>query len=82
MYYEINVAKNGRHFFATDKRSLTTEAEAQEVYNTISEKFKKDEGYDISVSYHPQVGYGETAEFEERYQKELVKSEEKRKSHI
>ncbi len=51
MYYEINVAKDGKHFFATDKRSITTERALKEVYSIIKEKFPHEEGYDIMVSF-------------------------------
>ena len=50
MYYEINVAKDGRHFFATDKRSITTERALKEIYPIIKEKFPPEEGYIILVS--------------------------------
>ena len=50
MYYEINVALNGRHFFATDKRSITTERALKEVYAVIKAKFPVEEGFDIMVS--------------------------------
>ena len=50
MYYEINVSLNGRHFFATDKRSITTERALKEVYPVIKKKFPQEEGYDILVS--------------------------------
>lgn len=51
MYYEINIALNGQHFFATDKRSITTERALKEVYPILKEKFPSEEGYDILVSY-------------------------------
>ena len=50
MYYEINVSLHGRHFFATDKRSITTERALKEVYPIIKKKFPLEEGYDILVS--------------------------------
>ena len=50
MYYEINVALNGQHFFATDKRSITTERALKEVYAVIKKKFPAEEGFDILVS--------------------------------
>ena len=50
MYYEINIAKDGRHFFATDKRSITTERALKEVYSILKEKFPVEEGYIILVS--------------------------------
>lgn len=50
MYYEINVALNGQHFFATDKRSITNEIALKIVYRVLKEKFPPEEGYDIFVS--------------------------------
>ena len=50
MYYEINISKNGRHFFATDKRSITTKRALKEVYEVFKEKFPPEEGYDMLVS--------------------------------
>ena len=50
MYYEINVSKDGRHFFATDKRSITNKRALKEVYPIIKEKFPVEEGYIILVS--------------------------------
>ena len=56
MYYEINVAKDGKHFFATDKRSITNERALKEVYKVLKEKFPPEEGYDILVSYMQTTG--------------------------
>lgn len=50
MYYEFNVAKNGKHFFATNKRSITTKQALKEVYEVFKEKFPPEEGYNILVS--------------------------------
>lgn len=50
MYYEINVSKNGRHFFATDKRSITNKQALKEVYEIFKDKFPTEEGYDMLVS--------------------------------
>lgn len=50
MYYEINVSLNGRHFFATDKRSITTKRALKEVYTVFKEKFPQEEGYELLVS--------------------------------
>ena len=51
MYYEINVSKDGRHFFATDKRSITNKHALKEVYEVFKEKFPPEEGYMMLVSY-------------------------------
>lgn len=56
MYYEINVALNGQHFFATDKRSITNDIALKVVYNILKEKFPTEEGYDIIVSRYDTVG--------------------------
>ena len=50
MYYEINVSLDGKHFFATDKRSITHEAQMEKVYKILKQKFPLEEGYDILVS--------------------------------
>lgn len=50
MYYEINVALNGKHFFATNERSITNETKLKEVYSILKKKFPTEEGYDILVS--------------------------------
>lgn len=52
MYYEINVSRNGRHFFATAERSLTTEDRARTVFAEMKKRFPESEGFQISVSYN------------------------------
>lgn len=56
MYYEINVALNGQHFFATDKRSITNQWALERVYKVLKEKFPVEEGFDITVTYYETVG--------------------------
>lgn len=56
MYYEINVALNGKHLFATDKRSITSKEKVEKVYKIFKEKFPMEDGYDILVSYYETVG--------------------------
>ena len=56
MYYEINVAKNGKHFFATAERSITNIKKAEEVYMLFKEKFPKSDGYEISVERWEKIG--------------------------
>lgn len=55
-WYEINVAKNGHHFFATAKRSITSKRMLAEVLPEIQQKFPESEGYKVSVT--AQVEYG------------------------
>jgi len=52
MRYEINVSKNGRHFFATAQRSITAkEEEAQKVFMALKERFYEDDGYKLALTY-------------------------------
>lgn len=51
MYYEINVSLNGRHYFATDSRSLITEADAEAMYKHFLALFRKEDGYEIEMTY-------------------------------
>ena len=55
-YYEINVALNGKHLFATSERSCTTKCEYEKVLNILKRKFPEKEGYDITVTYWDCVG--------------------------
>lgn len=50
MYYEINVSLNGKHLFATDKRSITTNRALKEVYEVFKKKFPHEEGYELLVT--------------------------------
>lgn len=63
MYYDINVAKNGSHFFATSTRSCRTEEEAKKVYKVLREKFPPEEGYEITVTYWENYGRTVTDKF-------------------
>lgn len=56
MYYEINVALNGQHLFATAERSITTSWKMKDIYNLFKEKFPEEEGYKIEVTYWETVG--------------------------
>jgi hypothetical protein len=58
MYYEINLALNGRHLFATAKRSLTSPAELKKVCKIFVEKFPQSEGYNISITEYEEGGHG------------------------
>ena len=56
MYYEINVSLNGKHFFATAERSITDRRKLKEVYEALVEKFPKEEGYKLTITYWEKVG--------------------------
>lgn len=57
MYYEINVALNGRHFFATAERSITDRKSLDTVLSVFKQKFPENEGYSISVTRWEQIGH-------------------------
>ena len=50
MYYEINVALNGKHLFATHERSIRSEGELKRVLAILVEKFPESEEYSVSVT--------------------------------
>lgn len=50
MHYDINVALNGRHFFATDERSVRNAIDLHKVLTVLLAKFPASEGYTISVT--------------------------------
>lgn len=56
MYYEFNVSKNGRHFFATHERSVTTQTEAETMNSVLTVKFPESEGYKVSCTYWKKQG--------------------------
>lgn len=56
MYYEINVTLNGKHLFATDERSITTQTKLDEMYKLFTEKFPESEGYKLDVTEWNKVG--------------------------
>lgn len=50
MHYEINVIKDGRHFFATHERSIHNKARLGTLVAIFRERFPESEGYEISVT--------------------------------
>jgi len=62
MHYEINIALNGKHLFATHERSMYSMAELKRVFNILDTKFPEEEGYSLSVSYCPGISYGSSRE--------------------
>jgi hypothetical protein len=57
MYIEFNISLNGKHFFATHKRSCTNSMDADTLNKVLQEKFPKSEGYKISATLHPERGF-------------------------
>jgi len=58
MAYEINVALNGRHYFATHERSITTSVQAEKTYKDFQERFPEKDGFTLSIKYNPEISYG------------------------
>lgn len=58
MSYELNVALNGTHYFATADRSIKTIDQVIAISEDFKKRFPKSEGFEISLSYHPEIGYG------------------------
>jgi hypothetical protein len=54
MHYEINVARKGRHLFATAERSLTDLGQAQELYAEIIRAFPD---CDVYLTQRQTTGY-------------------------
>lgn len=55
MYYEINISKEGRHYFATAPRSITYIKDLQVKLADIMKRFPKEEGFEIMVFKYPEV---------------------------
>lgn len=56
--YEINVAKDGKHYFATHERSLTGQSEAEAAFKDFQKRFPESEGFSLTISYRPGTSYG------------------------
>jgi len=56
MYYEINVAQHGRHYFATAPRSLVDEVYAKSVFGDLCRRFPGYEGFEVTLSVHYETG--------------------------
>ena len=50
MSFEINISKNGKHYFATAERSLITLGEATKVYNELKEFYPESQGFKLSMT--------------------------------
>ncbi|HDR7263713.1 hypothetical protein [Bacillus sp. CH_203] len=56
MYYEINISKDGKHFFATSERSVDMQSTLESILKVFVEKFPESEGYKINVTNYQTVG--------------------------
>lgn len=62
-HFEINVAKNGKHFFSTSDHSLVTADHTRAVYKEIVVRFPKRDGYTVTISYIKVEGEDQTRSF-------------------
>ena len=49
-HYEINVARDGKHLFATSERSISYLWELADILPIFRRKFPEEQGYKISVT--------------------------------
>lgn len=49
MDYEINVSKNGKHYFATHARSIRGRQHANDILADFSKRFPKKEGFELEL---------------------------------
>lgn len=56
MWYEINVSKNGKHFFATHERSIQEQTKLIEVLKEFKHCFRSEEGFKITVNKWKSTG--------------------------
>ena len=56
MYIEVNIALNGKHFFATSERSITNTDKYNDVLTVFRNKFPESEGYTISATQWDKIG--------------------------
>lgn len=56
MYYEINVAKDGKHYFATAERSLHTLDSAQALAAEFATLYPVIRGFVITITRYETVG--------------------------
>jgi hypothetical protein len=56
MYYEINVTKDGKHYFATAARSLTDFEQARKAFLDLRRRFPASEGYEVTATKWESVG--------------------------
>ncbi len=56
MWYEINVSKDGKHYFATDERSITTIDRAAEILARLKTAMPEEEGFKYTVTRKETIG--------------------------
>lgn len=56
MWFEINVSKDGKHYFATHERSITTIAKAAEILARFKQAMPEEKGFKYTVTRYTTEG--------------------------
>jgi len=56
MWYEINVSKDGAHYFATHERSITTISRAIEIRDRLKLAMPEEEGFKFTITQKQTIG--------------------------
>ena len=75
MGYEINVSKNGQHYFSTSDRSIGHDVlKCDVLYDQLKKAFPENEGYKLSVTNWTKVGHPYDIENERLVREEKMKN--------
>jgi hypothetical protein len=56
MWYEINVSKDGKHYFATHERSIGTIDRAVEIRDRLKKAMPEEEGFKFTITQWQKTG--------------------------
>jgi hypothetical protein len=56
MWYEINVSKDGKHYFATHERSIGTVSKAVEIRDRLKKAMPEEEGFEYTITQRQTIG--------------------------
>jgi hypothetical protein len=56
LWYEINVSKEGKHYFDTHERSIGTINEAIEIMDRLKKALPKEEGFEFTITQWQKTG--------------------------
>jgi hypothetical protein len=56
MWYEINISKDGKHYFATHERSITTINKAVEIRDRLKKAMPEKEGFEYTITQWQKTG--------------------------
>lgn len=55
-WYEINISKDGKHYFATHERSITTINKAVEIRDRLKKAMPEKEGFEYTITQWQKTG--------------------------